>query len=76
MRQRAGLAWSLRRSAVRYRFQESLFLLPALVMLGGIGLAIGATAVDDAIGHDAELPLVLAMSSNAGTWLLATVPGR
>ncbi|HLT85031.1 MAG TPA: DUF2254 domain-containing protein [Phototrophicaceae bacterium] len=74
-RQRAGLAWSLRRSAVRYRFQESLFLLPALVMLGGIGLAIGATAVDDAIGHDAELPLVLAMSSNAGTWLLATVAG-
>jgi uncharacterized membrane protein len=72
---RDGLAWGLRVSAVRYRFKESLFLLPAVVMLGGVLLAIGATAVDDLLGHDAQVPLALAMSSNAATWLLSTVAG-
>src|SRR5699024_10249740 len=71
----AELEWRLRWAAVRYRFAESLFLLPSLVMLGGILLAIGATAVDDRIGHDASVPLTLAMSSNAATWLLSTVAG-
>jgi uncharacterized membrane protein len=70
-----GLTWGLRTAAVRYRFQESLFLRPALVMLGGILLAVVATALDDRLGHDADLPLTLAMSSNAATWLLATVAG-
>lgn len=70
-----GPAWRLRLAAVRYRFQESLFLLPALVMVGGILLAVAATTVDNAIGHDADPPLMLAMSSNAATWLLATVAG-
>jgi len=60
---------------VRYRFEESLFLLPALVMLGGIVLAVVTTTVDDAIGHGADVPVTLAMSSNAATWLLATVAG-
>jgi uncharacterized membrane protein len=72
---RVGLTWRLRVAAVRYRFKESLFLFPALVMLGGILLAIGATAIDGALGHDASMPLTLAMSSNAATWLLATVAG-
>lgn len=66
---------SLRLAAVRYRFAESLFLFPALLMLGGVILAVGATAVDNAVGHDARIPLTLAMSSNAATWLLATVAG-
>jgi uncharacterized membrane protein len=70
-----GMAWGLRISAVRYRFQESLFLFPALVMLGGILLAVGATFVDDVLGHDARVPFTLAMSSNAATWLLSTVAG-
>jgi uncharacterized membrane protein len=65
----------LRAAALRYRFKESLFLFPALVMLAGIALAIGATAVDNALGHDAAVPLTLAMSSNAATWLLSTVAG-
>lgn len=69
------MARGLRVAAVRYRFEESLFLLPALVMLGGIVLAVVASVVDDAIGHDADVPLTLAMSSNAATWLLATVAG-
>src|SRR5699024_2255967 len=70
-----GMARGLRVAAVRYRFEESLFLLPALVMLGGIVLAVVASTVDDAVGHDADVPVTLAMSANAATWLLATVAG-
>ncbi len=75
MARHGGLGWGVRVAAVRYRFQESLFLLPALVMLGGIVLAVGATAVDEVLGHDARVPFTLAMSSNAATWLLSTVAG-
>ena len=75
MERRTGLAPGLRLAAIRYRFQENLFLLPVLIMGGGVVLAVVATAVDDAVGHDASLPLALAMSSNAATWLLATVAG-
>lgn len=70
-----GISWRLRLAAVRYRFKESLFLYPALLMLGGVVLAIVVTAVDDALGHEAHVPFMLAMSSNAATWLLATVAG-
>jgi len=72
---RTGLAPGLRLAAIRYRFQESLFLLPVLIMVGGIVLAAAATAVDGAVGHDARVPLTLAMNSHAATWLLATVAG-
>nr|WP_200907653.1 DUF2254 family protein [Arthrobacter sp. Edens01] len=65
----------MRAAAMRYRFAESLFLLPALLMLAGIALAVSAAALDRALGHDAPIPLTLAMSSNAATWLLATVAG-
>lgn len=75
MARRAGVSWRLRLAAVRYRFEESLFLYPALIMLGGIALAIAATAVDRAVGHHVLLPFTLEMSSNAATWLLATVAG-
>ncbi len=68
-------ALSLRLAAVRYRFQESLFLFPALVAAGGIGLAVLATAIDDALEDATSVPFTLAMSSNAATWLLATVAG-
>ncbi|MDV7999886.1 DUF2254 domain-containing protein [Rhodococcus sp. IEGM 1408] len=72
---RGGLAWGLRLRAARYRFQESLFLLPALVMLGGVLLAFAATSIDNHLGHDADVPLTLAMTSNAATWLVSTVAG-
>lgn len=62
-------------AAARYRFKESLFLFPALVMIAGIALALGAAALDKALGYDAGVPLTLPMSSNAATWLLATVAG-
>ena len=65
----------LRMAAVRYRFQESLFLFPALVAAGGIALAVLGTAIDDALGEARAVPLTLDMSSNAATWLLATVAG-
>lgn len=68
-------ALSLQIAAVRYRFAESLFLLPAVVMLIGIGLAVGATALDNALGRGTYMPLTLAMSNNAATWLLSTVAG-
>jgi uncharacterized membrane protein len=72
---KGGLAWRLRVASVRYRFQESLFLLPALVMVGGIVLAFALRTVDEALGHDVSGPVILEMSSNAATWLLATVAG-
>lgn len=69
------LSRRLRLATLRYRFQESLFLRPALLMLGGIVLAGLATLVDRWLGHGTRVPLTLAMSSNAATWLLATVAG-
>lgn len=72
---RPGQSRRLRLATLRYRFQESLFLLPALIMLAGIILAIGATLIDGRLDPDTRVPLTLAMSSNAATWLLATVAG-
>lgn len=69
------MSWRLRLDALRYRFKESLFAYPALLMVAGVGLAVVTTAIDDALGPDVELPFTLAMSSNAATWLLATVAG-
>lgn len=68
-------SWSLRLQAGRYRFRESLFLLPALIMVGGLVLAWLAGAADDALGPDVDLPFVLRMDTNAATWLLSTVAG-
>jgi uncharacterized membrane protein len=72
---RVGLSRRLRMASVRDRFAESLFLHPALIMLVGIALAVVATVLDDALGHDTDVPLTLSMSSNAATWLLSTVAG-
>lgn len=75
MTDRVGRSWRLRIASLRDSFAESLFLHPALIMLAGVALAVGATLLDDALGHDAELPFTLAMSSTAATWLLSTVAG-
>ena len=72
---RGSVSWRLRLAALRYRFEESLFLYPAIIMLGGIVLAIIATSVDHALGYDTHVLFTLEMSSNAATWLLATVAG-
>jgi uncharacterized membrane protein len=65
----------LRVAAAVYRFRESLFLLPALIVVGGVVLAELAHAVDRAVGPDRTVPGTLAMSSNTATWLLSTVAG-
>lgn len=62
-------------AAAVYRFRESLFLLPALIVVGGVALAELAHAVDDAVGRDRTIPGTLEMSSNTATWLLSTVAG-
>lgn len=72
---RVGISGRLRLAMLSYRFEESLFLYPALIMSGEIVLAVVATVVDDALGHGTRVPLTLTMSSNAATWLLATVAG-
>jgi uncharacterized membrane protein len=65
----------LRVASAFYRFRESLFLLPALIVLGGIVLAELSNALDRAIGADGAPPGTLRMSSNTATWLLSTVAG-
>lgn len=65
----------LRRRAAAYAFRESLLALPALIVVGGIGLAEAAGAIDRAIGGQVIIPLTLTMSSSTATWLLSTVAG-
>ncbi|WP_006245828.1 DUF2254 domain-containing protein [Mycolicibacterium tusciae] len=66
---------ALRISTALYNFRESLFALPALVLVGGVVLAEAAAYLDDVVGVDASLPLTMEMNSNAATWLLSTVAG-
>jgi len=61
-------------STVEYRFRESLFQLPALIVIGGVVLAEAMGALDRAVGSE-ELPFTLTMNANAATWLLSTVAG-
>jgi uncharacterized membrane protein len=65
----------LRVAAAFYRFRESLFFLPALIVLAGIALAELSSAVDRAMGADVGVPGTLETSSNTATWLLSTVAG-
>nr|CRL72458.1 hypothetical protein CPGR_02311 [Mycolicibacterium malmesburyense] len=62
-------------STARYHFRESLFALPALVLLSGIAVAEVTAYLDDVVGSDASLPLTVEMNSNAAIWLLSTVAG-
>jgi uncharacterized membrane protein len=62
-------------AAALYRFRESLFFLPAIIVLAGGGLAEVTAAVDRALGAGRSIPLTLAINSNAATWLLSTVAG-
>ncbi len=64
----------MRVTAAAYRFRESLFALPALLVVAGIALAEAAGAVDRAVGERA-LPGTLTMGSSTATWLLSTVAG-
>ncbi|UQU67609.1 DUF2254 domain-containing protein [Couchioplanes caeruleus] len=59
-------------AAAAYRFRESLFLLPALIVVGSIVLAEVAAAVDRDAG---PVPFTVTMHSSTATWLLSTVAG-
>lgn len=75
MSDRHRLSLPLRLAAALYRFRESLFLLPAVVVVSGIVLEEVAAGVDRSLGVAAAVPMTLAMSSNSATWLLSTVAG-
>src|SRR4051812_17862298 len=75
MRTRTGLLPKLRVAAAVYRFRESLFLLPATIVLGGVVLAEIAGAVDRVVDPRSRLPGTVEMNSNAATWLLSTLAG-
>jgi uncharacterized membrane protein len=62
-------------AAALYRFRESLFLLPTVVVLSGIALEETAARLDRKLGAGAAVPFTLSMSSNSATWLLSTVAG-
>jgi uncharacterized membrane protein len=72
--QRSSLSPRLRLAAAGYRFRESLFQLPALIVVGGVLLAEAMAALDRAAGTE-RLPFTLTINSNAATWLLSTVAG-
>ncbi|WP_205730237.1 DUF2254 domain-containing protein [Blastococcus sp. TF02-8] len=65
----------LRIAAALYRFRESLFFLPALLVVLGAVLAEAAAAIDRGLAAGHAVPLTLDINSNAATWLLSTVAG-
>ena len=73
--QAAGSAAAAAGGGRLYRFRESLFLLPAIVVHAGVALAEVCAAVDPAAGPGSVVPLTLDINSNAATWLLSTVAG-
>ncbi|WP_198938935.1 DUF2254 domain-containing protein [Mycobacterium sp. NS-7484] len=66
---------ALRISTALYRFRESLFALPTLVVVGGVILAETTAFLDHLVGVDRPLPFTVQMNSNGATWLLSTVAG-
>lgn len=66
---------TLRFGTALYRFRESLFFLPMLVVVSGGAAAEITAVIDDAVGPEHPLPLTVQINSNAATWLLSTVAG-
>lgn len=64
-----------RAAAATYQFRESLFLLPVVIVIGGIVAAFVAGAVDDAVGTEKPVPFTMAMDIDVATWLLSTIAG-
>ncbi|TKJ16809.1 DUF2254 domain-containing protein [Blastococcus sp. CCUG 61487] len=62
-------------AAIGYRFRESLLLLPALIVVGGVLLAEVTRLADRWTGEGGDPPFTLHMSNNTATWLLSTVAG-
>ncbi|OBG22779.1 hypothetical protein A5765_20105 [Mycolicibacterium celeriflavum] len=66
---------ALRLGTALYRFRESLFALPTVVVIGGVILAEVTAYIDGLVGADTSLPFTVEMNSNGATWLLSTVAG-
>ncbi|MEB3048203.1 DUF2254 domain-containing protein [Mycolicibacter sp. MYC123] len=73
MRTRSQRFPSVRSLALAYRFRESLFLLPLLIVCGGMLLAVASRTADRRLGDSPRL--LLKMDSGVATTLLSTIAG-
>lgn len=73
MRTRAERFPNVRAAALAYRFRESLFALPVLIVIGGMALAVICRAADRRIGPSPRF--LLKMDSGVATTLLSTIAG-
>lgn len=75
-RRRGTLAPGLRARALGYRFRESLFFLPTLIVLAGLGLGLVVGDLNRWLHADAwPLPGALRMTPEAATSFLSVVAG-
>lgn len=65
----------LRLAAAAYRFRESLFALPTVLVVAGVALAEVSAYLDRALVEDGGAGWGVRMNSNGATWLLSTVAG-
>lgn len=65
----------LRLASAVYRFRESLFALPALIVVAGVVLAEATALIDRTVTDADSAPWTVQMQANAATWLLSTVAG-
>ncbi|BCN66819.1 hypothetical protein RE943_02920 [Prescottella equi] len=65
----------LRLAAAGYRFRESLFALPTVLVAVGVALAEATAYLDRALDDDGPVGWGVQMNSNGATWLLSTVAG-
>lgn len=73
MRTRPERFPSVRTLALAYRFRESLFLLPVLIVFAGMLLSVAGRAVDRHVGPAPRF--LLKMDSGVATTLLSTIAG-
>lgn len=66
---------AVRVRAGAYAFRESLFLLPAVIVVGGAALAEAVWAIDRSTPPGNDSLLTPGMSTNAAIWLLSVVAG-
>ncbi|CAJ1509394.1 DUF2254 domain-containing protein [[Mycobacterium] holstebronense] len=64
---------SVRAAALAYRFRESLFALPLVIVFGGMALAVITRVADRNIGPSPRF--LLKMDSGVATTLLSTIAG-
>lgn len=71
---RAHPLWRIRAAQAFYRFRESLFAMPTLVVIVGVFVEEVMAYIDARLAG-ARLPMTVQINSNAATWLLSTVAG-